>query len=108
MGGLPPVVGDAPSLVKMFRHVFSNAIRFTNKGTVRIIVSLERVEGAQGISVTVQDTGIGTSPMHRQRIFEPLQQAQLAGDLRIERFGPGPGNLAPDNSSNLVGTSAFD
>lgn len=87
--GLPPVKGDAPSLVKMFRHVFSNAIRFTNKGTVRIIVSLERVEGAQGISVTVKDTGIGTSPMHRQRIFEPFQQEDSSASKLYDGLGLG-------------------
>lgn len=49
----------------MVKNLISNAVKFTEKGTV--IVDAHRQDG--GIEISVTDTGIGISPDTLQFIF---------------------------------------
>jgi CheY-like chemotaxis protein/nitrogen-specific signal transduction histidine kinase len=74
--GLPDrLVGDPGRFRQMLSNLIENAIRFTNVGTVRIIVEGER-NRAGGITLhsSITDTGIGIPEDAQQRIFEWFTQ----------------------------------
>ena len=63
---LPPVDGDPFRLEQMFINLVDNAIKYTEKGSVR--VRLEKAEG--GVVAEVGDSGIGIPEDDQSRIFE--------------------------------------
>jgi signal transduction histidine kinase/CHASE3 domain sensor protein len=79
----PPVEGDADRLTQVFLNLVSNAIKYTERGSVH--VRLLRAEGE--IRVEVRDTGIGLSPEDRGRVFERFFRA----DNRATRAAGGTG-----------------
>jgi signal transduction histidine kinase len=79
-----PLDGDAAKLRQIFLNLLSNAIKFTDKGGN---VSLTARRGADQISVTVADTGIGMDPDDVKIAFQPFGQV----DNRLERRYEGTG-----------------
>ncbi|WP_456406908.1 EAL domain-containing protein [Thiolapillus sp.] len=77
---LPPelprrVRGDAVRLRQILVNLLGNAIKFTERGEVRLWVRAEEIEhGCQNISFEVSDTGPGIAPEQQQRIFDAFSQ----------------------------------
>ncbi len=70
-----------PRLLKLLlRHLLDNAIKFTDRGSVRLAVSRE----ADELRVEVADTGRGIAPEQRTRIFEPFRDG---GDVSHKHVG---------------------
>ena len=69
--------GDATHLTQILVNLVGNAIKFTDKGAVRISVSNEGVseEGVK-LGITVSDTGIGIAKDKLTAIFNRFQQAE--------------------------------
>jgi CheY-like chemotaxis protein len=67
------VVGDAARLRQVLLNLAGNAIKFTDRGGVAIIV--EGGGRASEISFLVRDTGIGIAPAEQDRIFLEFEQA---------------------------------
>ncbi|MDX5360556.1 MAG: PAS-domain containing protein [Alphaproteobacteria bacterium] len=64
---LPPIIGDRQRLVRVLRHMLSNAIRYSQPGqTVRLEA---RQENGQ-ILLAVGDDGVGMDPGLQARVFE--------------------------------------
>jgi PAS domain S-box-containing protein len=57
---------------QIVQHLLANAVKFTEAGTVTARAAHE--PGV--VIVTVEDTGIGISPEHLERIWEPFWQAE--------------------------------
>lgn len=67
---------DAVRLRQILANFVSNAIKFTSVGRIDVHVSLtqpERQEMAR-LEMRVQDSGVGISSEHQQRIFSPFEQ----------------------------------
>src|SRR6516225_2438187 len=67
------VIGDAARLRQVLLNLAGNAIKFTEKGGVSLIV--EPGIWPNEISFFVRDTGIGIAPEARERIFREFEQA---------------------------------
>jgi signal transduction histidine kinase/DNA-binding response OmpR family regulator len=67
------VVGDAARLRQVLFNLAGNAIKFTEKGGVSIVV--EPAAQADMISIAVSDTGIGISLQDQARVFLEFEQA---------------------------------
>ena len=67
------VIGDAARLRQVLLNLAGNAIKFTEKGGVALIV--EPGIWRNEISFFVRDTGIGIAPEARERIFREFEQA---------------------------------
>jgi len=68
--------GDPGRLRQVFLNLGANAVKFTEKGGIRITARLEREEGNKAvIRFTVADTGIGIHPEKREAVFTPFTQA---------------------------------
>jgi two-component system sensor histidine kinase/response regulator len=70
------ITGDPLRIRQILTNLVGNAIKFTSNGAV--IVSLKIVQcqsGSEGVSFSVQDTGIGISMEDQEKLFRPFIQA---------------------------------
>lgn len=67
---LPKSFGDKRRLRQVFLNLMSNAIKFTQSGSVTI----EAKRSGDGILVRVADTGIGIAPEDHELVFESFRQ----------------------------------
>jgi signal transduction histidine kinase len=82
---LPPGRGDERRLIQVLINLVSNAIKFTEAGSVGIRARAE--DGS--FLVTVTDTGVGIAPEHRERIFEEFQQVDSSSTRKKGGTGLG-------------------
>jgi PAS domain S-box-containing protein len=75
MGDVGTVRGDAGRLEQVVSNLLSNAVKFTPTGG-RVTVIADRL--ADGVRVTVEDTGRGIEPSLLPYVFEPFRQAEGA------------------------------
>jgi signal transduction histidine kinase/DNA-binding response OmpR family regulator len=87
---LPPVVGDSAKLRQILLNLIGNAVKFTERGEVRLIVSA-RDGGADRIwlSFEVLDTGIGVAAERLEAIFDPFMQSDTSVARRFGGSGLG-------------------
>jgi PAS domain S-box-containing protein len=72
----PTLMGDQVRLSQVLTNLISNAIKFTEKGSVTVEVGINRIEKANTyIDFSVTDTGIGISADKLTYIFESFAQA---------------------------------
>ncbi|MCD2518810.1 response regulator [Massilia sp. G4R7] len=84
------VVGDRLRLQQVLINLAGNALKFTERGSVRVgIELLAQDAGAARIRVAVRDTGIGIEPRQRERIFEGFTQAEASISRRFGGTGLG-------------------
>jgi signal transduction histidine kinase len=74
---------------KVISHLISNAIKFTNAGTVTLGLSTTIVAGAEKIVITVKDTGIGIPRDELDHIFDEFRQASEGLTRKFEGTGLG-------------------
>ena len=75
--GVPTyLLGDPMRLRQVIVNLVSNAIKFTERGTISVEVVLKETRYEQyGVSISVTDTGIGISPEAQAHIFDAFSQA---------------------------------
>ncbi len=70
------LIGDAERLNQVLINLLNNAIKFTEKGTVKLSVQLLQKSAEEAkIQFIVKDTGIGISKEKLARVFERFEQA---------------------------------
>ncbi|GJP63892.1 hypothetical protein CLOP_g20924 [Closterium sp. NIES-67] len=85
------VLIDPLRFKQVLSNLISNAIKFTERGQVKIKVDVLPTDLAQQVEMklVVEDTGIGISRDDQMRLFEPFAQADNSGQLA--RSGAGLG-----------------
>ena len=68
---LPSVLGDETRLEQVVLNLISNAVKFTDEGSVTLRASVE----GQTVAVTVTDTGLGIPPDEQEAIFDEFRQS---------------------------------
>ena len=76
--------GDAVRLKQVLGNLTANAVKFTERGGVRVLVELETEAADPVLCIIVEDTGIGFDQATGDTLFQRFQQAD-AGITR--RFG---------------------
>jgi signal transduction histidine kinase/DNA-binding response OmpR family regulator len=79
--------GDPVRLKQILLNLCSNAIKFTQRGSVRISVRYQADPAA--LLFTVSDTGIGMTPEQQSRLFQPFVQADVSTTRRYGGTGLG-------------------
>jgi signal transduction histidine kinase/HPt (histidine-containing phosphotransfer) domain-containing protein len=96
------LVGDPGRLRQVLVNLIGNALKFTTRGEVSVVV--EREEGGVGeviLHTVVRDTGPGVAPHQRDVIFEPF--TQVDGSSRRRFTGTGLGLAIASNLAGLMG-----
>ena len=96
---LPGLYTDEGKVSQILRNLISNALKFTERGYVR--VSAER-EGDR-VLFRVADSGIGIAPADQERVFEEF--AQVENDIQARVRGTGLGLPLARMLSELLGGS---
>ncbi len=73
------IIGDADKLIQVVINLFSNAVKFTEKGNVTCSVSQKNNE----VVVSISDTGIGIAPEDYGAVFEQFKQ--VGGDTLTDK-----------------------
>jgi len=82
------VQGDPVRLRQILANFISNAIKFTERGEIQVLVTPSRTY-EQGIWLGVRDTGIGIPPDRLTAIFEPFTQADSSTTRKYGGTGLG-------------------
>jgi heavy metal sensor kinase len=82
------IAGSAPQLRQVFLNLVTNAVKFTERGEVRVaarvlapVAEAEAEEGAGGggwVEVVVSDTGVGIEPDELPRVFDRFYRGDVA------------------------------
>jgi signal transduction histidine kinase/CheY-like chemotaxis protein len=90
-GDLPvAIVTDSLRLGQVLLNLLGNAVKFTDRGTVRLEVKqFPQTRGLAKLRFTVRDTGIGIPIAEQRRIFENF--TQIDGSLARSQGGVGLG-----------------
>lgn len=112
--GLPTVIlGDAMRLRQILANLISNAVKFTDRGSIRLQVEAQRITtdltqvAATGtgahyrLQFAVQDTGIGIPAEQMNRLFESFSQVDASTTRKYG--GTGLGLAISKHLSELMG-----
>ncbi len=96
------LVGDPFRLNQVITNLVSNAIKFTEKGSVKIsVTSIENETGKITLLFKVTDTGIGISDEGKEKLFKEFSQAD---ESTTRKFGgTGLGLAISNNLIKLMG-----
>ncbi|MGY6547687.1 MAG: PAS domain S-box protein [Roseinatronobacter sp.] len=81
-----PRHGDPSRLAQILQNLVSNAIKFTEKGSVDVDL---RSDGGDTLQLVVRDTGIGMTAEQAVRVFEDFEQADGTVTRRFGGTGLG-------------------
>jgi len=84
---LPIIEADAHRCNQMLYNLVTNALKFTERGQVKVTAMAD--DKKQVLTIVVSDTGIGISPQSKDLIFQPFEQEDQSESRRYEGLGLG-------------------
>lgn len=79
------ILTDRTKLTQILSNLINNALKFTDKGIIKVEYRLKE----NFLEFCVSDTGIGISPVHHERIFDRFYQVQSNVSRLYEGTGLG-------------------
>lgn len=74
-GRIPEYIHTDPKRLKQILfNIIGNAIKFTDKGSVRLTISFYQKRNKNFLRILVKDTGRGIDRKHLKRLFRPFEQ----------------------------------
>lgn len=80
---------DSDLLEKSILKLISNAIKFTNQGSITLLLNKKKIDGKDYVQLSVEDTGIGISEKNIDQIFEPFRQESEGPNRNFDGIGLG-------------------
>jgi signal transduction histidine kinase len=94
---LPPLITDREKLRQIILNLLGNAVKFTEKGEIKISASQQN----GSLKLAVSDTGVGIQRKELNQIFERFHQGDL---VTIKKYrGTGLGLAIVKQFANLLG-----
>ena len=84
---LPALNTDEGKVSQILRNFISNALKFTERGEIRVSATLDPERDA--VVFAVADTGIGIAPEDQEKIFEEFTQVRNPLQQRVKGTGLG-------------------
>lgn len=81
--------GDETHIRQIIMNLLTNAVKYTEKGTVKLIVSGSFNDGGFVLKVDVSDTGIGIAEENLPQLFTQFQRFDLQRNRNIKGTGLG-------------------
>ncbi|HTZ74452.1 MAG TPA: ATP-binding protein [Candidatus Aquilonibacter sp.] len=100
--GIPELYSDEAKVSQILRNFISNALKFTDRGEVR--VSISRGHG-ETVVFAVQDTGFGIAEEDQERIFQ--EWAQVEGKRQHAVKGSGLGLPLSRRFAQMLGGDVY-
>ena len=76
------LLADDKKLRQILINLLGNAIKFTDKGSVRCAVAIRReADGVLRLAVDVEDTGLGVAAIDAERIFRAFERADAGAGV---------------------------
>ena len=100
---LPSVVTDERHVRQILLSLATNAIKFTERGSVTIVAKCGEGAEAGSVSIAVEDTGIGIAPRDLDRIFDEFEQVRPGGRGDSIARGTGLGLSVSRKLAYLIG-----
>ena len=103
--------GDELRVKQILNNLLSNAFKYTEKGTVKLSIYVEKVEKIEGgesdltIGMKVSDTGQGMTEEQVKRLFEEYSRFNTEANANIE--GAGLGMNITQNLINIMNGKIF-
>lgn len=95
------ILTDPTRCRQILMNLTANAIKFTERGMIELVIQCFPRPGSSLIQVAIRDTGIGMTPEQMGRLFQPFMQAD---DSMTRRFGgTGLGLVISQRLSRLLG-----
>ena len=95
------IFSDSTRLRQILMNLAGNAIKFTEKGNVTLIASVENIGGSANIVIDIDDTGSGMSEEQAGRLFKAFGQADTT--VTRKHGGSGLGLTISRRLANLMG-----
>ncbi len=105
--------GDEVRIKQVITNILTNAVKYTEKGSVTMSVSFERLSEAPDsimLCVKVTDTGIGIKPEERDKLFSQFERIEEKRNRNVEGTGLGMAitlNLLEKMGSSLQVDSTY-
>jgi PAS domain S-box-containing protein len=96
------LIGDELRIKQILNNLLSNAFKYTEKGSIKLHVSLERIDNSDDAALvfSISDTGYGMTEEQVNRIFDEYSRFNLTNDHSIE--GTGLGMSIVQNLVNIM------
>ncbi|MCH5248602.1 MAG: DegV family EDD domain-containing protein [Lachnospiraceae bacterium] len=88
---LPSVIlGDMKRVAQVLLNVLTNAVKYTNEGSVTFTAGIESMDGDDiSLKISVEDTGIGIRKEELQHIYDYFKRVDTRKNMKIEGSGLG-------------------
>ena len=97
------VLGDRVRIRQIVANLVSNAVKFTERGSVAVHARTERNDDLVTMVIDVVDTGIGIPPERIDRLFQAFSQADASTTRRFG--GTGLGLAISERLARMMGGS---
>lgn len=68
------IIGDMVKMQQIICNLINNSFKFTEHGSIMLIISLEKINMKDFLKFEVRDTGIGISNEDQKKLFKPFEQ----------------------------------
>jgi protein-histidine pros-kinase len=92
---------DRRALSQIVLNLLNNAIKFTERGGVRLTLRKQVVDGKGVVEIGVEDTGVGIHPADQARLFSAF--TQVDSSTRRSQEGTGLGLHLSRKLAELLG-----
>lgn len=80
---------DPTRMRQVVGNLISNAVKFTDDGEVVVAMECQGADGAQVLTISIRDTGIGMTAEQQARLFERFVQAEAGTSRKYGGTGLG-------------------
>ena len=100
---VPEIITDSRHVRQILLNLTTNAIKFTDHGSITIVARRGEGEGEGTVSIGIEDTGIGIAPQDLTRIFDEFEQVRPSGRGDSIERGTGLGLAVSRKLARLLG-----
>jgi PAS domain S-box-containing protein len=102
LGGesVPYVVADEGKIRQSLINLLENAIKFTDRGQIKLHITLQKRVNRLWLSARVEDTGVGMTDKEQEKLFQPFTQTEAGRNIMQ---GTGLGLAISRDHARLMG-----